>query len=216
MKLSQLVTLILPTLQGATASALVVPRQSQNSLVQVLSASVISSQDNIGCPPGHFSTKPGKEDNTLTLIYDKFTTYLYPANVSAQRAAFCAYEVKLRFPEGCTRGSIYANPGGTLRFDKRFSAKFKGTYTLSPGHVDKRPDEVEEKQENHPEGLYDDWQQPQDIGVQVDINPGGERVVKLTAETRIQLQSPGIDTKKEVGVFSIDHIDIGIYNMVKC
>ncbi|KAK0707100.1 hypothetical protein B0T26DRAFT_484373 [Lasiosphaeria miniovina] len=93
MKFWNILALTLPAPATTTVSA-----KRQAPLVRVKSAKVISSDSTKGCLPGHFGVKSGTEDDTLTLIYGLHGTYLWPANLSDVRTAFCDYEVTLLFP----------------------------------------------------------------------------------------------------------------------
>jgi len=155
--------------------------------------------------------------DTLTLIFDRYNTYLYPANRSDLCEAFCPYEVTVLFPEGCTEGTVYANPGGTLRPEKRFEGKFKADYTLSPssGNITSPPPEVFNYDYDFPANTWTDWSKEHPIGVKVIVQPGGQRTHTFTARSRIQLQAPGISAT-ESSAFGIDQMDIGVRDMVTC
>lgn len=206
--------LALPTLAAAAAIA---ERQAAAD-VQVVTARSISDGQGSGCPTGHFGVSKNINNNTLTLTLDVYTTELDPINKSDRRNAFCDYEVTLRFPSGCTSGTVAVIPRGIIRLDRRFEAKFRSDYTLSPstGTVTKSPAEIVYTSANYgaPEGTWADFVTEHLVGVKV-VAANGQNDYTFTARSRMFLAAPSI-SPDESGIFDMQSLDIGVRNMVSC
>ncbi|KAK0746930.1 hypothetical protein B0T18DRAFT_163368 [Schizothecium vesticola] len=212
MKFSPL--LALPAL--AAAAALVERQAAAN--VQVISARSISDGSGSGCPSGHFGFTKDINNTTLTLQLDVYLTQLDRSQGKDQTNAFCDYEVTLRFPDGCTSGTVAVLPRGIIRLDRRFEAKFTSNYVLSPstGSVTKSPAEIVYTSSNYgaPEGTFADFTNEHLVGVKVNV-ANGQRDYTFTARSRMFLTAPGI-SQSEIGIFDMQSLDIQTRNMVSC
>jgi hypothetical protein len=203
----------------ALATAAVMVERQAAADVQIVTAKSLSPGQGSGCPPSSFGLGWNADNTVLTLKFDNYHTDLYPANRSDVREKACKYEVTLRFPEGCTKGTVAVIPRGVLQLSRRFEAKFTSTYVLSPstGSVTSSPGEIVYRSDNYgaPEGSWFDWVKEHPVGVQARVQPGGQRDYTFTADSRMLLVAPGIDPN-EFGAFHMDSLDIAVRNMVTC
>ncbi|KAK1832607.1 hypothetical protein QBC39DRAFT_370905 [Podospora conica] len=204
----------------ALAAAAVMVERRAAADVRVIDARSISNGQGSGCPTGHFGVQPvGDNQQVLTLKLDLYHTDLYPQNNSDARNAFCDYEVTIRFPEGCSAGTVAVIPRGVLRLERRFEAKFTSTYVLSPstGSVTRSPGEIVYRSDNYgaAEGMWYDWIKEHPVEVKAVVPKGGQRDYTFTARSRMFLVAPGI-SPAESASFHMDSMDIAIRNMVTC
>ena len=202
----KLLSAFLPLFALATALSSLNPRQEAS--VQITNVTAVGP----GCPPDAFTVTMSDDSDAATFGFNAYQTALGAGVPSEEREKHCQLVWNLRFPIGCTAGSIKTAYHGFATLGKGTTGVVMPSYNLSPGELIQ-----EEPMPSFFDGGKwvdgDTFERVDEVVARVEVGDEKHRDVQFVVRSRAFLQTTA---EGKEGFVSSDNITVSITKLEAC